>query len=462
MAGWKDYLKDSKEKEAEKRKIRPFKNFNFLTKEYLARQKRRFEQLIRKTTESNNEIKLYKTYLNIVKRSFETDNKIQKFRLEHVEQLGITWDCLFLYTKKDVGKTWSVAEYITRLLDKDPFAQVAFIRNSKEESKGFIQMMNNDDHWPTWTNGELVYRKEELKRKKGNISKCTPCGIFAYCSATGMVKWQGGNWNNIRFWYWDECNSVQGGLTIEVFQKVNVFLSSIIRDKSGTERVKGIMTGNLLEQSNVFLERLGVGSKTRLKIFKVHKDNDSRKEVLSTMLYLNTGDLFKGIEDQKGLVSQFLDESEFYSLLSNRPGVYTGKDPYEELDLKDFIPWFCFIHRHKEEDQTGVKASEVDFIFYIYRIPGCARLVIWIDEFKKNNIKPKFNRIFCADRLIMNKHTMSILLEEEEFGEAFIETIAQYLEIGEVWFGWNGSEKAFEKIWPTLETRFIKEEEESI
>lgn len=72
-----------------------------------------------------------------------------------------------------------------------------------------------------------------------------------------MEKWQGGDWTNLRFWYWDECNSIEGGLTQEVFQRVVVFLSSMIRDK---ENVKGLMTGNLLDKNNIFLERLGVNS----------------------------------------------------------------------------------------------------------------------------------------------------------------------------------------------------------
>lgn len=221
-----------------------------------------------------------------------------------------------------------------------------------------------------------MYKKKEiLEAGPRNRHKLKPCGIFVYCTqgSKGMERWQGGDWQNLKFWYWDECNSIEGGLTQEVFQRVVVFLSSMIRDKKD---VKGLMTGNLLEKNNIFLERLGVSSKTRLKIFKVHKDNDPKQEVLSTMLYLNTGDLFKGIEAQVGLPTQFLSEKELEGLLSNRPGLVSTKSIYEELDLKNLAPLYSFVYRVSEENALTGIATETDYIFYFYRLPGSARIII--------------------------------------------------------------------------------------
>lgn len=106
MAAYKDYIKEKKEEFKQKRKLLPFKDFNLLrTPSYKALQEKRFKRLLARVNENSNEKKLYEDYLKIVKASFKADNKHQKFSLNHVEQLGISHDILFLYSKKDVGKT---------------------------------------------------------------------------------------------------------------------------------------------------------------------------------------------------------------------------------------------------------------------------------------------------------------------------------------------------------------------
>lgn len=204
----------------------------------------------------------------------------------------------------------------------------------------------------------------------------------------------------------------------------------MIRDKTD---VKGLMTGNLLEKNNVFLERLGVSSKTRLKVFKVHKDNDPKKEVLSTMLYLNTGELFKGIEEQSGLPTQFLSESELEGLLSNRPGLTSSKSIYEEVDLKNLTPMYAFVYRVAEDNTVTGISRDVDYIFYFYRLPGTARIILWIDPFSTVNIKPGFTQIYTPNKCVANKYSMTIPIEEDDdFGESFIEPLAEYLMAGEI------------------------------
>lgn len=455
------YLKREKENKKAKTDIKRFKNFNFLTKDYLTLQRKRFSKLVSTSCETPKERKLYEAYKKIVYESFKGENKHKKFRLSHVEQLGIEYDILFLYGKKDSGKTWQAAQYIKNLLEKFPDAQIAFIRNSLEEGKGFAEMMNNSDNWVTYTDGTYVWKKSEyMKVGKFQKHKIKPCGIFAYCThgSKGMEKWQGGDWKNIRFWYWDECNSIEGGLTREVFQRVVVFLSSMIRDKTN---VKGLMTGNLLEKNNIFLHELGVNSATRLKIFEVHQDNNPKKPLLSRMLYLNTGDLFKGIEQQVGLPTQFLSDEELESLLSNRPGLTSTKAIYEEGDLKNLAPVFSFVYRASEEEtKMGItRAKDVDYIFYVYRLPNAIRMILWIDLFKTTNIKPGFAQIYANDKCVINRYPMVIPIEEEEdFGDSFIEPLAQYLLAGEVWFGWNQTQEVFEGVWPQLESKYMKEE----
>lgn len=226
---------------------------------------------------------------------------------------------------------------------------------------------------------------------------------------------------------WDECNSVEGGLTTDVFQSVNVFLSSIIRDK---KNVKGFMFGNLLGQENVFLARLGVNSKTRLKIIDIHKDRSEKKELLSRLLYLNTGDLFRGIEEQSGLATQFLDEVEHLNLLHNRPGITEEKSQYEELDLKGYQSLFSFVFEDVTEVVLG-KQKIKPFILYAYRIPSSRRIVVWIDEFKPSFIRKGFKLILTGDRTLSNQYSMVLYQEKEDLSPLF-EFLAEMLEAGEV------------------------------
>lgn len=439
-----------------KKSLRPFKNYNFITPEYSRRQEARFKKLIAASSETAKEKKLFKAYEKMVKESFKKENVERKFRLSHVEQLGIEHQIFFLYSKKDIGKTRQLGKLLVDIKAKDPTANVVFIRNTKEELEGWKKTMNDSMHWPTWTNGEHVYWKDEVKKK--GVSKAKPCGFMAYSTGYGFIKWQGSEFDNVKFWMWDECNSVEGGLTFEVFMRINVFLSSIIRDKRG---VKGFMFGNLLEKSNIFLARLGVGSHTRLKIFKVHENDDPNKPVLSTLLYMNTGDLFEGIEKQQGLATQFLEEDESISLLSNRPGMLEIKSQYEELDLKKYLPIFSFVFRRTVEVTLG-KSRKKDYILYIYKIPNSLRFVCWIDLFKVGNVKPGFRWIVTDDKVVSNSYEFVISQEEEDFGSTFIEPLGDVLDAGELWFGWNGSQEIFEDMWPSWQSKYLKIDEKSI
>lgn len=111
----------------------------------MALQRKRFENLVKTSSETARERKLYEAYTKLVKESFKQENQHRKFRLAHVDQLGINYDILFLYGKKDSGKTWQAAHQVRNILEKYPDAQIAFIRNSLEEGKGFKEMMNNSD-----------------------------------------------------------------------------------------------------------------------------------------------------------------------------------------------------------------------------------------------------------------------------------------------------------------------------
>lgn len=454
----KDLDKQVKNLKNLKRSNKPFKNPSFINREYLQRQEAHIRFLLNRSTENAIEKRLWNKYQQAVLRSFKTDNPERKFRMSHVDDLGIDYQIFFLYSKKDIGKTRQLAKVLEEIRRKDPEAEVVFIRNNKEEIAGLKETMNHNIHWPTCTDGNYVWWKDKKYTAKGKKligDNAKPCGFVAYASGLGFVKWQGSEFENVKFWLWDECNSIEGGLTFDVFQSVNVFLSSIIRDK---KNVKGFMFGNLLERENIFLSRLGVNSKTKLKIIDIHKDRDPKKELLSRLLYLNTGDLFKGIEEQSGLATQFLDETEHLNLLHNRPGITDQKSQYEELDLRNYKPLFSFVFDDSTEVIMGRKKVHY-FILYAFKIPNSNRIVIWIDLFKPQHIRKGFNLILTPEELIANEYSMVIHQEKEDISPLF-EFLGEMLVAGEIWFGFNGSEGVFKRCWPKWRTKYIVKEKD--
>lgn len=174
-------------------------------------------------------------------------------------------------------------------------------------------------------------------------------------SGNGTQRLQGSTYENVKLIVWDECNDTDGSkLTPEALHRLYILSSSIVR---GKDRVETYMMGNLLskqdESINIFLSRLGVDPKVRLKIIDTHKDNDKRKPVMSRLLYLNVLDDYKGIEGQKTLLSQFVTEAELDSLLKNIPKSLQTKCIYSEYSfVRNLVPMFSLCFRLKEEGKA--------------------------------------------------------------------------------------------------------------
>lgn len=263
-------------------------------------------------------------------------------------------------------------------------------------------------------------------------------------SGNGTQRLQGSTYENVRLIVWDECNDTDGSkLTPEALHRLYILSSSIVR---GKERVETYMMGNLLskqdESINIFLSRLGVDPKVRLKIIDTHKDNNPKKEIMSRLLYLNVLDDYQGIEGQRSLLSQFVTEAEQDSLLKNIPKSLQTKCIYSEYGFtRNLVPKFSLCFRLKEEGKAWKT-----YILYLGKVPNKPEFVIWIDQFDPTRIKLGYDVPVTNDRIIGGTQVAPFYVKEAKFLK-YVKVLANILQSGQLWFGYNNTLLKFMEIW---------------
>lgn len=266
-------------------------------------------------------------------------------------------------------------------------------------------------------------------------------------SGNGTQRLQGSTYENVRLIVWDECNDTDGSkLTPEALHRLYILSSSIVR---GKERVETYMMGNLLSKQddsiNIFLSRLGVDPKVRLKIIDTHKDNDPKKEIMSRLLYLNVLDDYKGIEGQKTLLSQFITETEQEALFTNIPKALVGKCIYGAYSFVRLVPQFSLCFRLKEEGKAWNT-----YILYLAKVPRQAEFVVWIDLFDPMRIKMGYDLPITNDRVIGGTHVAPFYVKDSRFLK-YVRILANILQSGQLWFGYNNTLIKFMEIWEKWE-----------
>lgn len=414
---------------------RTFKKKEF-TQAFLEKQKNFVDFLQGRVAMTPLEEELYKQFKEGVENHFKDPNVPKKFHLQHVYDLNIDWDILFLYSKKDVGKTWQIVDYINTRRLEYPDLQIVYIRNTKEEVKALNQQFD-EERWPIYMRSDYLFWKNPKNPNRRALSD-KKAGFVAYPSGkSGFKKFQGSSHQHVKVVVWDECNAISGGLSLEVINDFQVFLSSVIRDKKD---VKTFMFGNHLKANNIFLNSLNLDHKTNLKLIR-------SKDGLSTLLYLNTGDMYEGIEKQKGLPTMFSGSRTEY-LLSNKPENIGHKNIYPErnfiLDL-DAVTCFVFTTR-KFANQVR---KYCDKIIYVARDrQDKSKYALWMDDFEESKLKPGYIPISC-DELILNEYEYVRRATEEQIG-SIIRTIGRGLQAGRFWFGENNTFENLKIVWENL------------
>lgn len=269
---------------------------------------------------------------NAEKGSIENNNR---FRLKYVFDLNLDWKILILLGKKNIGKTYEFVKLINRLCAEGDGEVVLLRMQAKEIVTGLYPLLNYDSksniriQQKSNSYYELVH-----KTRKDARDKPKRCGFAA--SINSLTSYQGASYDNVKYVIWDECISDDGNLKItqndlNTFER---FLSSVVRDKTD---VKVLIFGNLLKKvSNVagdaVLNHFGIPIEANCKYIQASSG--------AKVLFLNTRNMFTGIESQKILAG--VDQATQQSLLDNTinpRGIKTvGK--YEFLDA---IPNFALL-----------------------------------------------------------------------------------------------------------------------
>lgn len=434
-----------------------FKYQEWRTKEYKKQQKEHIKLVTQRGKQTKQEKQIYADLKAIAEEDFLNDNKEQKFRIWHLDK-ALEKNNIdpghykFFYGKKNIGKTWELARRLRRLHAENPEAQFVFIRNKRQDKQG-VEECFKDDIWPIEICNNKLYWKQEGKRPKRSNRK--QAGIFVWSTAGGFQGIQGSSYKNVELIIWDECNDIEGGyLTHDTLSKFCVFTSSIVRDKGqyGTKPIEVIMTGNLLSKGdrsmNLFLSSLKVDPDVTLKIIDIHKEGDTKNEVMSRLIYVNTHDFYKGIEEQVGLATQFLSDEELSSLLTNTQLRGMTKSIYSEYEFYKTCPQLSIVFTLKEEGLL------VPYILYIGQVKNSLVYVAWIDKFKPAKIKLGWSPI-THDLLISCNYVAPQYIKEVPFC-SILKFIAKLLLVGQLFYGYNDSMILFTKFWEQYEPLYIK------
>lgn len=413
-----------------------FKKKTF-TEDFLNKQKKFLDFLVSRVGESDEEKELYDKFLKGVEEHFKDPNVPRKFHLKHIYDLNVHWDILFLYSKKDVGKTWQIVDYINEKKKIYPNLEICYIRNTKEEVNALNQQFF-ESRWPIYMKSGFLYWKDPKRPDKPQQSD-KKAGFAAYPSgASGFRKWQGAGHENVKVIVWDECNSIAGGLTLSVIRDFQIFLSSIIRDKKD---VKTFMFGNHLKANNIFLNSLNLNSNTRLKLIK-------SPDGLSTLLYINTGDLYEGIESQKGLPTQFTGVGGNDELYTNRPSFWGNKNIYSEMQFfMNLTPKKAIVFATRRFSSVEQKIRHM--ILYIAQDKDdTSRFGLWMEDYTEENLKPGYTPV-CCDNHLVNQYPYLRFVEERAVGR-IIRWLGRANKCGRVWYGENSTCSWLELVWPEL------------
>ncbi len=237
------------------------------------------------------------------------------FEIDDVNKLNVDWKILFVLGKKNIGKSYQLRKLLTELKEDE---RVVFGRYSKGELDVLKTSWNLDESFPFGVKGEKIIDKK-TGRYRGQLVK------FKNLQTSASM-----NYDGVKYIIFDEIIPLDPKLItkaqVEAFIK---FLSNVERNKSD---LKVLLFGNnngINELMNAF--NLGVAD------FLIWK-----KDI--KMLYINTFELFKGIESQEitaGILKYIPAIEE--SLLSNKPLSMSQRLLPNAYALREFDPYLAIV-----------------------------------------------------------------------------------------------------------------------
>lgn len=218
--------------------------------------------------------------------------------MSYIEDLGIDWLYLICLGKKNIGKTYEYMQIINREVAEGKW--VVVVRSQQTEiTRALIDQFEDEENCNVCikSRGQGKY---DLVHKFLEDEDGKPLKVGLCASVSSLTSYQGGSYKKVSTIIWDECISDGKGVKlsnddIKTFER---FVSSIKRNK---ESFKVYIFGNLLAkaegvlQGDPLLEYYGIPADANLKYID---DTDTEYYKGAKILYLNTKDMFQGIERQ--------------------------------------------------------------------------------------------------------------------------------------------------------------------
>lgn len=422
-------------------------SYNF---EYGQKQKEIIKEIRNTSKTSKQERKILEQLKKNAKEDIDEwdkdGNPINKFRFRHIDNLGVPYDVFFMYGKKGIGKTVQIREYCRNLLAQDPKSEIFLIRNTKEELVALEAQLNNSTgdpnrDWPCILVNERLYEKQSNKKKNLRL-----CGYATYVNASGLIKWKGGEYANVRAIIWDECNNESEAFKLNknAFLKFINFVSSIVRDK---KHVKIYMFGNLLRNSdgtvsNPILRAMGIDQNTELKLISVPTIDGSDT---TNIIYWNSLNAYQGIE--KGKLTTIFKNVDITELETNAPQPYVGKI-LSDSEWVDTIPIHAYVFTHKQEKLC------LFFSYFEYlendperdslKFPPGKYYAIRIENYDPQITYGYY--LSSTEVSIRNNNPGLIQYIEESDWIDFLENLHDISEIGKIWYGTEETELLFTEL----------------
>lgn len=267
--------------------------------------------------QTEEEKELYSKFCEIANKDPD-----QKFKFDHIHQLGVNADVVIIYGKKGIGKTYQISKIISDLSERDENAEVILIRNTISEFSALEKQLTVSYSPITLkgrtTNNPSLFHKTLLRGDKPRYM-----GFCAALNGFALEAAKGAEYPNIRLIIWDECTNVGSSTSYDAgdIARFITFFDSIIRNKTN---VKIYIFGNFHRTtsgkvSDVLLDTLRIPYGCTLKKRTVYSKNKKNK---STFLYVNTGSLYSGV-DNNAKISLFGEQIQD-DLYFNMPKSYSS------------------------------------------------------------------------------------------------------------------------------------------
>lgn len=240
-----------------------------------------------------------------------------------------------------------------------------------------------------------------------------PQKVGFYASISSLHKYQGASYEKIRLIIWDECVNDNSNVKITAAQMAafDRFISSMVRDKKG---VKVILSGNLLGKSSDMygdpvLNHYGLSTELNLKYLPA-KDRSR-----ANILYINTGNLFKGIEAQGVLGG--VNELKNLELLENKVKS-KGIKTLDEYDYLNANPLYALVFTY----------NAIKKVVYISELGNSIFWIIKMEDFNEYSIYGfKKNKIYTDEEPLANEYSHALsLVDKSGWADAWEALIAMF------------------------------------